>query len=60
VCINGEMSDAYYEMKGERDNLAEDNVMLKVKVNAMRKDARWICSQKTLTEFLTTYPKETL
>jgi len=60
MCIDGDYSDAYYEMKAQRDALAEDNAMLKVKINAMREDAFAISPQSALTGFLTLYPKETI
>ena len=53
-----EHDDAYYDLRHERDDLVEENAMLKVKINAMREQATAICSQRTLSEFLAKYPKE--
>jgi len=53
-----EHDDAYYDLRHERDDLAEENAMLKVKINAMRRDVVKVRAEFSVNHFLAKYPKE--
>ena len=53
-----EHDDAYYDLRRERDDLAEENAVLKVKINAMRRDVVKVRAEFSVNHFLAKYPKE--